>query len=55
MLLVKKKDGIYRLDIDYSHLNDRTIKDPFPLPTIDDLIAKNGDFFVFPTLESLSG
>ena len=55
MLLVKKKDGTYRLVIDYRQLNKVTIKDPFPLPRIDDLMAKIGDCSVFSTLDLHSG
>lgn len=55
VLLVKKKDGSYRLVVDYRQLNAMTIKDPFPLPMIDDLIAKIGDCSVFSTLGLHSG
>ncbi|CAL9738378.1 unnamed protein product [Monosporozyma servazzii] len=55
VLLVKKKDGSYRLVVDYRQLNAMTIKDPFPLPRIDDLIAKIGDCSVFSTLDLHSG
>ena len=55
MLLVKKKDGTYRLVVDYRELNKATIKDPFPLPRIDDLMAKIGDCSIFTTLDLHSG
>lgn len=55
VLLVKKKDGTYRMVIDYRQLNNITIKDPFPLPRIDDLMAKIGDCSIFSTLDLHSG
>ena len=37
MLFVKKKDGTWRLCIDYKQLNKVTIRNKYPLPRIDDL------------------
>lgn len=37
MLFVNKKDGTLRLCIDNMQLNNVTIKNRYPLPTIDDL------------------
>ncbi|KAA3457059.1 DNA/RNA polymerases superfamily protein [Gossypium australe] len=38
VLLVKKKDGILRLCIDYRQLNKVTVKNKYPLPHIDELV-----------------
>ncbi|KAD2393455.1 hypothetical protein E3N88_40432 [Mikania micrantha] len=37
VLFVKKKDGTFRMCIDYRELNNLTIKNRYPLPRIDDL------------------
>nr|GFB25644.1 putative reverse transcriptase domain-containing protein [Tanacetum cinerariifolium] len=37
VLFVKKKDGSFRMCIDYKELNNLTIKNHYPLPRIDDL------------------
>ena len=37
MLFVKKKDGTFRMCIDYWELNKVTVKNRYPLPRIDDL------------------
>ena len=38
IILVKKKDGTWRFCTDYKALNAITVKDSFPIPTVDELI-----------------
>ncbi|GKB41840.1 putative reverse transcriptase domain-containing protein [Tanacetum coccineum] len=37
VLFVKKKDGLFRMCIDYQEMNKLTVKNHYPLPRIDDL------------------
>ena len=40
IVMVRKSDGSIRVCIDYCAIIERTVKDSFPLPHIDDLIDK---------------
>ncbi len=42
IVLVKKQDNTWRMCVDYRLINNKTIKNSFPLPHIDDTLAKVG-------------
>ncbi|XP_062374552.1 uncharacterized protein LOC134062534 isoform X1 [Sardina pilchardus] len=55
IVMVRKKDGTYRLCVDYRALNDSTIKDAYPLPRIQDTLDTLSTAKWFSTLDLASG
>lgn len=52
---VRKKDGGIRIVIDYRKLNSVTVKDPFTMPSIDDILSQLGDSAILSKLDLLKG
>lgn len=53
-VLVRKKDGSMRLCIDYRALNEKTVKDCYPLPIIEDCLDTLQGTKYFATLDMAS-
>ncbi|XP_015688048.1 uncharacterized protein LOC107303452 [Oryza brachyantha] len=54
-VMVRKKDGSWRLCVDYRQLNAQTIKNKFPMPITEDLIGELSGAVVFTKLDLRSG
>lgn len=55
VVLVPKKNGTYRMCVDYRKLNSVTIPDRYPLPRIDDLLHATKKTIYMSTLDLKAG
>ena len=51
---VKKKDGEVRWCVDFRQVNERIVSDSFPIPHIEELVAKAAGFKIYSTMDCFS-
>jgi putative transposase len=54
-VLIRKPDGTWRLTINYKQLNDVSVGDQFPLPSIESNLANLGKAKWFSVVDLLAG
>ena len=54
-MLVPKKNGKLRLDIDYRHLNKQTVKSSWPIPSIEEIFDTLEGSSYFSTINMSAG
>ncbi|KAL3685683.1 hypothetical protein R1sor_003705 [Riccia sorocarpa] len=55
IVIVPKKNGKLRVCVDYRKLNEFTIKDPYPIPFIDDIVDKVAGREAYTFMDGYSG
>ncbi len=55
VVIVRKKDGTFRLCGDYRKLNSVTVADQYPMPRIDEILSRLGKAKYFTTLDLYRG
>ncbi|KAL3696451.1 hypothetical protein R1sor_010527 [Riccia sorocarpa] len=55
IVIVPKKNGKLRVCVDYRKLNEFTVKDPYPIPFIDDILDKVAEREAYTFMDGYSG